>query len=288
MKRSAALCFGLTLSAACFATRAGADEQRQVADTGRHYAQHLVDMARAAHPTIASLTVYVARDNTRPVIVLGSTDGRAGAPAPAAATDIIAKRETKVEGRDVWEPLVDVSGDTIGAIHVTFRAGAHDAKAEAAAIQTELGHRSLSAKNLYDPYPYDAHFTDHSYAQTLADKTFAAHPELLVFALHATPPSGHVNVIIGSSIGRIGKAADEDDLRVIDKGATNLEVAENGKRFEVELPLNDAAGKRIGALGCVFRYKDGDDKDALAARARLIRDELGAQIANPAVLFRRR
>ncbi|HEX7759149.1 MAG TPA: hypothetical protein VF459_06595 [Caulobacteraceae bacterium] len=281
------LAIALLLSAAAV-TVAHADEQRPVPNGGKHYAQHLVDVAKASHPQIASLSVYVARESGKPVIVLGSTAGGAGGAAPAAALAVIANSETQVHGADVWEPMKDVSGDTLGAIHVVFRAKTKDPQALAATLQAELGRRSLSAKNLYDPYPYDAGISDRNYAQALVDKTFAAHPELLVLAIHATPPGHKVNVIMGSSIGRIGKAADDDDLRVIDKGATNLEVAENGKRYEVELPLNDAAGKRIGALGCVFAYKPGDDKDALAARARLIRDEIASQTANPAALARRR
>ena len=117
-----------------------------------------------------------------------------------------------------------------------------------------------------------------TYAQRLVDETMRAHPELLVFAIHATPPGEKVNIIAGSNIGRIGKAADEDDARVIDKGQTNLEVAEGGERFEVELPLNDAHGKRIGALGTVFAYHAGSDKAALQARAIAIRDELARKI----------
>ena len=50
------------------------------------------------------------------------------------------------------------------------------------------------------------------------DKTLAAHPELIILAIHATPPGSKTNVILGSNIGRIGKAADDDDLRVINQG----------------------------------------------------------------------
>ena len=42
------------------------------------------------------------------------------------------------------------------------------------------------------------------------------------------------NVIIASNIGRIGKKAVEDDLRVINTGKTNLEVNAKGDHFEVE------------------------------------------------------
>ena len=159
---------------------------------------------------------------------------------------------------------------------------AHRIQAEA--IRDKLARRILHAGNLVDRWPYDAHVSDRTYAQALVDKTLAAHPEIEVLAIHATPPGSKTNMIMGSSIGRIGKPADEDDLRVIQKGETNKEIAENGKRFEAELPLNDAHGKRIGALGVVLAYKPGDDKEALVAHAVKIRDEMATHIASPAAL----
>ena len=84
--------------------------------------------------------------------------------------------------------------------------------------------------------------------------------------------------MLGANIGRIGKKADEDDMRVVNTEASNFEVAANGKRYEVELVLRDAAGHNIGALGTVFRYTAGDDKAALNAQAIAIRDEMARAI----------
>src|ERR1700730_14711405 len=68
------------------------------------------------------------------------------------------------------------------------------------------------------------------YAQHLVDQMLAAHPEVVVLALHVTPPHGTENVIIASNIGRIGKKADEDDLHVITTGETKHEVNKAGDR----------------------------------------------------------
>src|SRR6266853_1084148 len=95
------------------------------------------------------------------------------------------------------------------------------------------------------------------YAQALVNQTVAKHPDLLVVAMHVTPPKASENVIIASNIGRIGKKAD---------------------RFEVELVLHDASRNPIGALAIVFPYKTGDDKSQFEKRAEMIRDELGRQI----------
>ncbi len=122
-------------------------------------------------------------------------------------------------------------------------------------------------------------------AQQLVDRIVAAHPDVLVLAMHVTPPRQKDNVIIASNIGRIGKKADEDDLRVVRTGKSNLEVNPKGDRFEVELVLQDQAGGTIGALGVVFPYKPGDDKAGFDRRAQQIRDGLRAQIHTVATLF---
>lgn len=124
-----------------------------------------------------------------------------------------------------------------------------------------------------------------THAQKLVDETVAKHPDVLVLAMHVTPPNSSKNVIIASNIGRIGKEADEDDLRVISTGKPNLEVNKTGDRFEVELVLQDASGKTIGALGVVFPYKAGDKKSELQKRAERIRDDLRKQIPTLANLF---
>lgn len=124
-----------------------------------------------------------------------------------------------------------------------------------------------------------------NYAQKLVDDTIAKHPEIIVLAFHVTPPNSSDNVIIASNIGRIGKKADEDDMRVINTGKPNLEVNKTGDRFEVEMRLLDQAGHNLGAIATVFAYKAGDDKQALARKGMKIRDEIRKQIASKDKLF---
>jgi len=123
------------------------------------------------------------------------------------------------------------------------------------------------------------------FAQKLLNETLAKHTEVVIMAFHVTPPNQPQNVIIASNIGRIGKKADEDDMRVIETGKSNLEVNKAGNHFEDELPLLDAAGHRIGAVGIVFNYKAGDDKQKLARTAEHVRDEMSNQISSKDKLF---
>ena len=123
------------------------------------------------------------------------------------------------------------------------------------------------------------------YAQELVDRTVAQNPDLLVVAMHVTPPKSPDNVIIASNIGRIGKPGDEDDMRVINTGKPNVEVAHGGNRFEVELVLKDVVGETIGALGLVWPYKASQDKKVFERKAEKIRDALARRILDAANLM---
>jgi iron complex outermembrane receptor protein len=120
------------------------------------------------------------------------------------------------------------------------------------------------------------------FAQKLVDQALAKHPEVLLLAIHAGAPKYD---IIASNFGRIGKLGDEDDLRCIRTGKDNLEVNPEGIHFEDQIPLRDQAGKIIGAIGVVFRYKAGDDKLALQKIAQEIRDEMKTQLPDAKRLF---
>ena len=118
------------------------------------------------------------------------------------------------------------------------------------------------------------------YAQQLVDQTLAAHPDIAIMAMHATPPKQTDNVIIASNIGRIGKKADSDDMGVVNTGKPAMAVNKEGDHFEVELPLQDVTHDTVGAVSIVYPYKAGDDKAALAKRAEAVRDQLRRKISN--------
>lgn len=122
------------------------------------------------------------------------------------------------------------------------------------------------------------------YAQKLLDDTLARHKDVVIMAMHVTPPGKTDNVIIASNIGRIGKKADEDDLRVIETGKPNLEVNKKGDHFEVELVLQDQSGKTIGAVGIVFNYEKGKEAE-FQKNAEQIRDEMKQKTPALAKLF---
>jgi hypothetical protein len=145
--------------------------------------------------------------------------------------------------------------------------------------QAVAGMRKVDAKEMDATYTTAAPF-----AQKLVDEALAKHPEILLIAIHAAP-AGHKNLIVASNFGRIGKIGDEDDMRCIRTGVSNLELSEKGDHFEDELILQDASGKTIGALGVVFNYKTGEDKKALEKVAIQTRDEMKAKLPSIKALF---
>ena len=123
------------------------------------------------------------------------------------------------------------------------------------------------------------------YAQELVDRTVAQHPDLRAVVMHVTPPKGAGNVVIASSIGRIGKAADTNDLDVVATGKTRVAMDQGNKRIEVDLALRDVGGDTIGSLGLVWRYPVGGDHAEFERTANDIRDGLARRILSLASLM---
>jgi len=120
--------------------------------------------------------------------------------------------------------------------------------------------------------------------QKLVDQELAKHPEVVILVFHVISKDGSDYPITASNIGRYGKKADEDDLRVIHTGKPNLEVNKAGSHFEVEMALHDVSKKTIGAIGVGFNYKEGDNKSALQKNAKALRAEVEKQVTSVAAL----
>ena len=260
------------------------------------YAQFLLDEMLDKHPDVIIAAFHVTPPNSADNVIVASNIGRIGKKGDEDDMNVIKTGEPKLEINtegdrfESEQTLQDVSGDTIGAVGIVFPYKKGDDKAalhkKATKIRDELRRKVLNVNNLMDPFPFDqsAPLPLNTYAQKLVDQQMAKHPDLEILCIHASPPHGSYP-IIGSSIGRIGKKADEDDMRVIETGKPNLEVSSNGKRFETELVMQDVSGKTIGALGVVMPYKAGDDQAALQKRAEAIRDGLRKQTPSVEKLY---
>src|SRR5260370_39051249 len=261
--------------------------------TAKKYGQSLIERTLARHPEVATLAMHVTPPNGADNVIIASNFGRIGKKADADDLNVIKTGNPKMEvGKtgdrfSVELPLQDVSGDTVGALAVAFPYKTGDNKSEfleaAEQVRDELRRRITNAGNLVEPFPYSQTPTS-TYAQKLVDEVMASHPDLQILALHITPPNSMNNIILASSIGRIGKKGDEDDLEVIKTGKPILEVHISGKRFEVELQLHDRNGKTIGAVSTVFAYKPSDHKTHFQKRGEMIRSEIEKKIPSIAKL----
>ncbi len=255
----------------------------------KSYGQELVDEALIRNPDVLVMAIHSRLPHSADIGITASNIGRYGKKADEDDMRVVNTGKPNLELAhgdtrfEVESALKDVSGDTIGAIGIVFpfHAGVDRLALQrrAEAIRDAFARRITNAGNLLDQYPYDPAATTKTHAQKIVDATMAKHPDLLIMALHVTPPGGSANIILASSIGRIGKKADEDDMKVVSTGKPLLEVnAATHRRFEAEIALQDAAGKQIGALSAVFAYKAGDDQAQFLKRANAIRDELRPQI----------
>ena len=261
------------------------------------YAQHLIDEAIKKHPDVLVLAMHVTPPNSSDNVIIASNIGRLGKKADEDDLAVIKTGEPKLEVNkagdrfEVELPLLDASRRTVGALGVVFPYKNGDDKSEfqkkAEQIRNELARRISHVENLVEAARMDAQTPTNTYAQKLVDEALVKYPEIVILVMHVTPPNkpDTDNIILGSSIGRTGKKADQDDLRVIRTGKTNLEINSTGERFEVELVLQDVPGNTVGALGVVFPYKDGDDKTEFNKRAEQIRDDLRKRIPSAAKLF---
>ena len=118
----------------------------------------------------------------------------------------------------------------------------------------------------------------HTFAQKLVDQELAKHPDIVILVFHVVNKDASDYPIVASNIGRYGKKADEDDLRVIHTGKPNLEVNAAGNHFEVEMALHDTSQKVLGAIAVVYNYKSSDSKEALHQKAEMVRAEVEKQI----------
>jgi len=179
----------------------------------------------------------------------------------------------------VTVPLADAMGNQSGTL-----TAARGTRAVAAAAW--LSRRIYVAGNLVEPDPFVAGTVRRPHADALVEKMLARFPELVTLAFHVAPPGGN-NIIVASNFGRIGKPADHDDQHVEQDGAEMHEVSDGGRRFAVELPLLDRAGRVIGALSISFAAAAGTDPQTRYAHAVEVRDVLARHIPTRAALFAR-
>ena len=125
------------------------------------------------------------------------------------------------------------------------------------------------------------------YAQELVDELAVKHPDLLRIGMHVTPPNKPDNIIIACTVAeRIGQKSDPEDLKAMNTGQPV--VLKEEENFDVTLPLHDAAGKIIGAVGLTFKPRSGEREPEAARRARAMAQEIEKRITSTGQLLETR
>jgi hypothetical protein len=255
------------------------------------YGQELVTRLMAAHPDVSAMTLYITVPGGSGPQSIAASDGHTGAAPPAAAAQALKSWRPHFSYRKRAQrltaevPMLDMSHKKAGVMTLVLHGKSRPAlEHEAFSIRNELARRTSYAANLVQQAVDDPNIPLDSYAQHIVDTELARHPDVLILAIHATTPKNADPEILASNIGRIGKKADDDDMRVVRDGKTNLEVNKDLMRYEVELPLKNAAGERIGALGVVFPLTAHTNQKARHAEAIRIRNEIARQIPSAAKL----
>jgi hypothetical protein len=121
-------------------------------------------------------------------------------------------------------------------------------------------------------------------AQKLVDDLARKHPDLVRIGLHVTPPRSAENIIVASNVpAKIGQKSDPEDLQAMKTGRPV--ALREGQNFDVTLPLHDAAGKTIGAIGLTFKPANNEQEGSAVRRAQAIAGELEKRIPSRESLF---
>ncbi len=124
------------------------------------------------------------------------------------------------------------------------------------------------------------------FAQKLVEELVAQYGDLVRVGLHLTPPHRTDNIIVACNVTeKIGKKSDPEDLQVIQTGKPVV-LREDG-HFDVTLPLHDASGKVIGAIGLTFKPRGSEQESSAVQRARRMAREVESKIPSAVRLFKR-
>lgn len=121
-------------------------------------------------------------------------------------------------------------------------------------------------------------------AQRLVDELANAHLELVRIGVHVTPLDTRDNIIIASNVpAKIGNKSDPEDLAVMKTGRPV--VLKEGENYDVTLPLHDAAGTLIGALGLTLK-PNGSSQATIVQSAQTITKDFERRIPSRTALLR--
>lgn len=123
-----------------------------------------------------------------------------------------------------------------------------------------------------------------SFAQRLVDSTMAQHPDATEVGIAARTARG-CRGIASTDPGDVGERCEAEDVRAMTSGRATVAKEKDG--YDVSLPLHDAAGAVVGAVGIEFKLSAAKTRADALKEARAIEQEMAAKISSKAQLTSR-
>lgn len=260
------------------------------------YAQMLVDETMLRNPDLAALSIAAQVPATADYTVVASSHtAMIGSQVGSDEKKVLADGQSVVmtgvahHGCQVVIPLRDVSGATIGALRTAFKSGESTPAcvSRAEALRDDLRQVIPSALNLFDPFIVGSS-SDDILGQRLVMETLAKHPDVLVLALHITPPGEATNRVVAINERKfIGRPSDDVDHDVARTGKMIMQVIPSTHRMETHMPLRAGDGSLVGTVVTVYLWRNETEVPELLIRSMKIRDELAPQIPSLEALLNR-
>ena len=124
----------------------------------------------------------------------------------------------------------------------------------------------------------------HPFAQTLVNKTLAAHPETDEIGI-SVQSARRCTVVASTDKSDVGETCEADDREPISTGKPH--VGKEGGEFDVSVPLHDKTDAAVGALTVRFKKAAGQSNASVSEAATAIAKEMAEQIASKAALVGR-
>jgi hypothetical protein len=260
------------------------------------YAQMLVDELVREHPELLAVAMHATAPGAADSTIVASYRERVGAKSEADGLEVIQSNKPLTRpssdrrGYEVLMPLRDVSDRTIGALGLVYRTD--NGRSEASSLESAIGIRNWlrlvipSKDKLFDPFtrgwaPGDI------LAQKLAMQAMERHPDILVVAVHITPPGGSKNKVVGiNEPNFIGRDSDEVDTEIEKNGKTIMQVIPETHRMEVHMPMRAADGSLVGTICTVYLWQDESQTADFFVRSLAMRDELQPRVPSYEALFK--
>lgn len=118
-------------------------------------------------------------------------------------------------------------------------------------------------------------------AQKLVEDTHAQHPEATEIGIVTLSARG-CRTMASTDRKDIGEKCEAEDSAPMKTGKPYVEKEKDG--YDISLPLHDAAGKAIGAVGIEFKLEAGQTAAKMTEKAEQIAGEMEKQIPSKAAL----